>query len=136
MLMKSSIEKKTEGDIGNALLNEKIGITELAKSIHACLHAENHVYIKTKDENGKEILNLKLVPNWAVRIKAVEMVAKLGNQFPATKFAVHKEVEIIHTHKQKPIDHSIEKAKENLEMIEGGIIPATYEVINDGNSIN
>ena len=136
MLMKSSIDKKTEGDIGNALLTQSFGIDELAESIRDCLKAENHVYIRTKNDKGKEVLELRLVPNWAVRIKAAEMVAKLGNQFPATKFAVRKEVEVIHTRKEQPIDHSVSKAKENVESIESGAIPASYEVIPDASTIN
>ncbi len=134
--LKVSIEKKTEGDIGNALLEQGIGLEELSKVITQCLSASNHIYIKLKDNKGNEVLHLKEVPNWPVRVKTVEMLSKLGNLFPATKFAVLKSVEVIHTRKQAPIDHSVSKAKENVESIESGAIPASYEVIPDDSTIN
>lgn len=125
----SSIYNKIEGKLGPALFDMGIRQHDLLRIVQDAMSATKPIIVRSGDES--KVVD---VPDHALRLKAAEMILKLGNYFPQATFK--GEVKHKHEHTVKPIHEQV-KDKTTAELLEikkryesGGEIQAEFEVVD------
>ena len=126
---KKSIFKEVGGKLSAVLKEFGITQADVARNIHQLMNAtkairtRKAVYDKNGDFKGWE-QGVEHVPDFPARQKATEMVAKLGDYFPAKKISARAHVD--HSHSMMPRAEALLEQREQQQ-----IMDTTAQVVTD-----